>query len=155
MGVPSRPYRFVADDCDWPFIVESSKEAFLAMADLTGVEYIRYDKAATDAVPQNTFAALYDDVNDPQYDAPVIVPAVHGEGVSAEDIKKHAFQVKPDKTMLLNLHILDDLSITVHNNDRFRFGGVGGKLYEVRDVESSKSMGNRLSNEQYFLYSVS
>ncbi len=146
-------------DCDWAFIRACHLEAFqVTCPEIFGpVKYVRFDRTATDAVPQNDLSDLFDEVDTPVYITGVVIPAWWTDTITQDDIKKHGFENKPDLKLTVSIPWFEDNGgIVVKMEDRFELTHpiTGATLYELVKMDIGTGMGNRILTADLFLKTV-
>ncbi len=148
----------IVTPCDLAYIRCCSLEAFQGMCSaISGAaEYIRFDRTATDAVPQNALADLFDEVNAPVYVAGVPLAAWWTDVITAEIITKHGFETKPDVMMQLSIPWMEDNgAISIEMEDRILVKyPTEDILYEIMKRHIPRNMGNLTLAMELFLKTV-
>lgn len=147
--------RFVGEDCDEPFLKQTSLEAFCMIADMTSVQIIVHDQTATDALPQTPLARTFDSVSTPQYGTPVTMACVWDQDPRIEDLKRHGVTVNKGEKhvkLMFNNCLLEEAEITLHHNDRVQITGVG--LCEIISLHSDRDMSTLQFNTEVIAYLV-
>ena len=155
-GCPCVCFEWVGD-CDWAAIEADLLEAFCGGASWGYI--IPFNRAATEAVPQNSLALAFSDVNDPKYDPEIAIPLFYQPKPTEEDIKKFGISLDAQKD-----YVKIETSVIYFRfkslnypkiEDRIRIPRLkDGALLEIISILTPRGMGGLTAVQEILCYTV-